>query len=267
MLISVRLLTEVMPREVFGAVNLLIGIVALGRNLFCLPFFHATQRDYPEVALRCEVGMLRRIIFRDLGLSTLFLAGVIVLIGVPCSWGRSTSLLLVPLLVGLLVVENLCAIETTLLTASRRQRSFSVIRASEACLRPFAAVLMIRGFGPTPLFMLLGYLTAEITIYAGLFLFRVERIGADSLPGSPQPTTPQFRELRKRIWRFALPLFPIAILEWISYVGDRYLIGGLIGLGSAGTYIAAYGLVSQPFFMSQGLLELLFRPIYFEATN
>ena len=266
MLINVRLLTEVMPREVFGAVNLLIGIVALGRNLFCLPFFQAMLRYYPEIALRDEVVMLRRIVFRDLGLSTLFLAGVIVLIGVPCSWGHSRSLLLVPLLIGLLVVENLCGIEINLLTASRRQRSFSVIRASEACLRPFAAILMIHGFGPTLAAMLLGYLMAEVVVYAGLFLFGVDRIGVDFRPGSLQLVTPESRELRKRIWLFALPLVPIAILDWISNVGDRYLIGGLIGLGSAGTYIAAYGLVGHPFFMSQGLLELLFRPIYFEAV-
>lgn len=266
MLISIRLLTEAMPREDFGAVNLLIGIVTLSRNVFCQPFLMATSRYYPECALRGEKGMLRRVVFRDLGRSTLILAGLIVLGGVPCFQWHLKSLLLVPLLVGLIIAENLCALEIALLLAAQRQRATAVMRGCEACLRPFAAILLIRWLRPTPAVIILGFLIAEFAVYAGLFIFRVDRVGADDRPGSSRTVTPESRELRRRIWRFGLPLVPIPILEWLSNVGDRYMIGGLIGLKPAGAYIAAYSLVSHPFYIAQGLPALLLCPIYFDAV-
>jgi O-antigen/teichoic acid export membrane protein len=54
-------------------------------------------------------------------------------------------------------------------------------------------------------------------------------------------------------------------MEWISSMGDRYLIGGLLGLESAGLYIATYSLVLNLFSLIQGTVELLMRPYYFEA--
>ena len=52
------------------------------------------------------------------------------------------------------------------------------------------------------------------------------------------------------MWRFCLPLFPIAPVEWVSSLSDRYVIGGLMGLDAAGIYAASYGLISQPFLMA-----------------
>ncbi|MBV8267213.1 MAG: hypothetical protein JO252_12870, partial [Planctomycetaceae bacterium] len=87
MLVGVRLLTEAVPPEVYGAVSLMVGILTLGRNLFCFPFCQASLRFYSDAARRGQVGELRAILIRYLSRSSLLLAGLIVLLGIPyCMW-------------------------------------------------------------------------------------------------------------------------------------------------------------------------------------
>jgi len=267
MLVGVRLLTEVMPPEVYGAVSLMLGILMLGRNLFCFPFYQASLRFYSDAAQRGQVGDLRAILIRYLSRSSLLLAGLIVLLGIPyCMW-RPTSPLLIPLLIGLLMIDVFLVMETDLLNAAGRQRPFAILRASEAWARPVAAVLAVRWLGADPLVVLLGYLLASGACLAGIFVFRVERVGVSGGVGSLDGVDiPPDDGLRDRIWRFSLPLLPLAILQWTSVLSDRYVIGGLLGLEAAGIYIAAYGLVNQPFAMIDGVLELLLRPAYFETV-
>jgi O-antigen/teichoic acid export membrane protein len=54
----------------------------------------------------------------------------------------------------------------------------------------------------------------------------------------------------------------MAALGWMNGVGDRYLIGAMLGLEQAGIYAAVYGLVSRPFLMASGIVELTLRPVY-----
>jgi O-antigen/teichoic acid export membrane protein len=267
MLVGVRLLTEAVPPEVYGAVSLMVGLLTLGRNLFCFPFYQASLRFYSDAAHRGRIGELRAVLFRYLSRSTLLLAGLIVLLSIPyCTW-RPTSPLLIPLLIGLLVVDVLRVMETDLLNAAGRQRPFAILRAGDAWARPVAAVLAVRWLGADPLVVLLGYLLSSGACLAGIFVFPVKRVGVSGGVGSLDGVDiPPDDGLRDRIWRFSLPLFPLAILEWISILSDRYVIGGLLGLEAAGIYIAAYGLVNQPFMMIDGVLELLLRPVYFEAV-
>jgi len=58
----------------------------------------------------------------------------------------------------------------------------------------------------------------------------------------------------------------MGILGWVTGVGDRYLIGGLLGVDKVGIYAAIYGLVSRPFLMLGSAVELTFRPIYNKAV-
>jgi O-antigen/teichoic acid export membrane protein len=58
----------------------------------------------------------------------------------------------------------------------------------------------------------------------------------------------------------------MAGLRWVDGVGDRYLIGGLLGLGQAGIYSAVYGLLSRPFLMASGVVELTVRPHYYQKV-
>ncbi len=263
-LVGVRLLTESVPPDVYGSVTLILGLLLLGRNLFCFPFYQAALRFFPELARRGEVWRLRRVVFSYLVRSSSWLVVLIVLLGLPYCLARSLPVRLVPLLIGLLYVDIFRTMETDLLNAARRQRAFSILRAVEAWARPLAAVLMVRLLGADPTSVMLGYLVASGGVLASIFATGMERVGAGEGPVAGRDKLGD-RELNERLWRFSLPLVPLSLLEWISTLSDRYLIGGLIGLEAAGVYAAAYGLVTQPFLISQALLEMLYRPVYFEA--
>jgi O-antigen/teichoic acid export membrane protein len=264
-LVGVRLLTEVTPPPVYGAVGLLVGVLTLGRNLFWSPLCLASQRFYPEVIRQGKLGTLRRIVFRSLNCSNWGLSAVVIAVGVPLSAGRASSLLNVALLVGLLVVDNLRSMEIELFNVARRQRAYAILRSSEAWLKPVVALLMVRWLGPTVAALLLGYLLAGMITYASLFVFRIDRIGVAESSHAALPGSAEAGEMAGKIWRFSLPLAPLAIMDWVSSLSDRYLIGGLLGLESTGIYIAVYGLTANLFSLIQGTVEQLMRPYYFEA--
>jgi O-antigen/teichoic acid export membrane protein len=257
-----------MPPAAYGEVALLIGLLTLGRNLFAYPFLQAAIRFYPEVSCRQEAGILRSVVRSLLMRAVLLLALVIFLVGAPSYGWKPMSLLQLPLMVGLLLLENLCLLETDLLIAARRARAYAIVRASDSCFRAIGAVAMVRWLGPDPAMVLLGYLLGGTLAYAGLFVFRVERVGvSESVAASAVgPATLALRALRDRIWRYSLPMIPIAILDWISGLSGRYLVGGLVGLEAAGIYAAAYGLMNQPFMITQVSLELVMRSRYFDAV-
>ncbi len=64
-----------------------------------------------------------------------------------------------------------------------------------------------------------------------------------------------------------MPLVPLGLIGWANGLGDRYLIGGLLGVTEAGVYAAAYGLASRPLLMLGGTIELFVRPIYQSAVS
>jgi O-antigen/teichoic acid export membrane protein len=71
----------------------------------------------------------------------------------------------------------------------------------------------------------------------------------------------------RQIITFTMPLFPLAIVGWISSLGDRFIIGALLDYKAVGIYAAAYGLVFQPFLIVGGIIELTIRPIYYKAVS
>jgi O-antigen/teichoic acid export membrane protein len=62
-------------------------------------------------------------------------------------------------------------------------------------------------------------------------------------------------------------MIPIVILDWITGLSGRYLVGGLLGLEAAGIYAASYGLMNQPFVIAHHSLELIMRSRYFNVVT
>jgi O-antigen/teichoic acid export membrane protein len=69
------------------------------------------------------------------------------------------------------------------------------------------------------------------------------------------------------MWAYALPLIPLGIVGWASSLGDRYVIGGALGVADAGVYAAVYGLASIPFMIVGGPAEQALRPVYQTAVS
>jgi O-antigen/teichoic acid export membrane protein len=69
------------------------------------------------------------------------------------------------------------------------------------------------------------------------------------------------------MWAYALPLVPLGIVSWMSTLGDRYIIGGLLSVADAGIYAAVYGLSSSPFLIVSATAEQALRPLYQTAVT
>jgi O-antigen/teichoic acid export membrane protein len=267
LLVGVRLLTEATPPSVYGEVGLLVGILNLGRNLFLAPLCTAAARFYSEVSRQGNLGILRRVVFRFLDRSNWFLSGIVIAVGAALSGGRSAALVHVALLAGMVVVDNLRVMEIELFLVARQQRAYAILRTIDAWLRPIMALLMVFCLGPTVTALLLGYFLAGTVSYGCLFVQWIERVGvAESCCVGPLEAADS-EALADKVWSFGLPILPLAIMDWTSALGDRYLIGGLLGLESAGIYVAAYSLVALLFALIQGTVEQWMRPYYFEAVT
>ncbi|HEY1343138.1 MAG TPA: oligosaccharide flippase family protein [Bryobacteraceae bacterium] len=260
-LVGMRVLTGYIPPATFGTLSLLIGCVTLVSSTFCLPYLQAMLRFYPEAVREGEVGRLRHIIASALRWSIAGLAGLILIAGAVAGRVLGVSYLAFIALVGLLAVEVFRTLEMNLLSSARRQRSFAIWQALESWLRPILAVSAVVMWGSEPEAVLVGYGIGSLGLLV-VFRWAVKREGTEREPKQEREDT----NLARRIRSYALPLMPLAIVGWVSAVSDRYIIGGMLGLEAVGLYVAAYGIISRAFGLLWGSIELILRPIYYEAV-
>ncbi len=260
-LIGIRIITEVASPGVYGEVTLWLGMAALGLGLIATPFLQAGVRYYSEYAASNAIGSLRRMIIAGIRPSALAV-GAIALIGLVVSHDRaSNAIYTIIVLLSILGVDIARSMETTLLNAARRQRTYALWAVSEAWVRPLFALAAMVFFEPTPIMLLVGYFVGSATCL--LLFYSIGTPVVDS--GSPAAIKHQPKEAI-RIRQYALPLIPLAVIGWISGVGDRYVIGSTLGLVEVGIYAAAYALVSRPFLMLGHVIELTLRPRYMAAV-
>ena len=78
LLAGVRVLTEFVPPNVFGAISLSVGVSTFGMSIFCKPFLHAALRFYPDASQKGRIPALKKIVngflFRTTGMLILALA-------------------------------------------------------------------------------------------------------------------------------------------------------------------------------------------------
>ncbi|MDA8155229.1 MAG: lipopolysaccharide biosynthesis protein [Actinomycetota bacterium] len=257
LLAGVRVLTEFVPPNVFGAISLSVGVSTFGMSIFCKPFLHAALRFYPDASQKGRIPALKKIVngflFRTTGMLILALAAAGFI------FRQRMDPLLVISLIGLLIVDVTRIREMNFLNAARRQRPFALWQASDAWARPLAALAVIFAFGVSAGKVLAGYFAGSLLVLV-LFYKSLNRDAQAVNPGAEDG------HMASEIRRFAMPLVPLAVISWITSISDRYLIGGMAGLQQVGIYAAVYGLVSQPFLMTQLVIEQTVRPVYFEAV-
>jgi O-antigen/teichoic acid export membrane protein len=274
MLLGIRLLTGLTDPSVYGTVNLLLGVGALGKSIFVGPLFQAILRFHAptgdDAAVRHTSAKL--IATSGIRLVLLLLAGGAVYSaglawfgsaasGEQSAWAIAGGFALLGLLTA---AEIPVQFEVCILSAQRRQRAMALVTSIASILRPTAAVLAVVAMGAGVMRLMFGYLIgAAIVLAVTLVVIRPggRRGQTDATPPAPDPT------LARDMWRYAAPLLLVALLAWITHMSGRYLIGMMLDLRSAGIYVATYGLVSFPFLMAGQITELTLRPVYFAAVS
>ena len=261
-ILGVRLMTGLVDAGLFGQVSLLLGIVVLMTSVAASPIAQAAIHFYPAAAEQDQLAALatgaRRPLHRALSGSVVVLvAGA----GVAVALDLADPLDLA-LVCALLLTDGWRTLRLSVLNAARRHRRYSTWVAADAWLRPLAAAGAVYAFGADVSLVLAAHLAVALLLSAVL--------GRGPWPGQPSGTAPSAArcgEFERVVREYALPLVPLGLLAWIVNLGDRFVIGGLLGAAEAGIYAAAYGLSSAPLMMIAGTVEQAVRPHYQAAVS
>jgi hypothetical protein len=195
-LVGVRVLTELAPREVFGQVTLLLGMLALGRNMLVAPVTNAQIRMHPDFAAAGRLAWFTRSLsqmsWRATGLfALLFTIGYII-------WrlitgGGVRPMLLVPLL-GLIALETAKGLRINRLSSDRMQRQVGLWVGIEAWLMMACSALGLL-VAKTPETYLAGQLIASLMVLGIFGVLLYPGVPADR-PGATGIGEP---ELQKRV--------------------------------------------------------------------
>ncbi len=256
------MLTRFLDPVAFGQVVLIQGVAALGFGVLCgsllqagLRFQAEAQHGGHEDALS---ALIRPLVMRSAWITTAVLAVCALVFWLTASVAVSPVALAAGLLVT--VPDALRWYEMTVLNSARRQTAYVVWSVADALARPVGAGVAMSLFGRSPAAALAGFCVAAVVVNVFCERFLV----ADRAAGAPTRVPP---DTRKRIFRFAVPLMPLALMSWIVGLADRYVLASMGGAAAAGLYAAVYGIGSQGF-LAWGTVGLtVFRPLYFTAVD
>lgn len=263
-LAGLRILTELASRELIGQASMLLGVFAIARNVFLSPVANAQLRFHPEHVASGQAAWFTRRMSRFTWLGAL---GLVVALGLATGiWkGIDRSVPFVAILALAAAVSAIDAaksIRVNRLSAERKRAASALWTSLEAWLTVLCSAAALKWSESRESY--LAGQTVGMLIALGLFGF----VFFPSMPRDSQPHPVEGdRRLRDLIVRFGLPFVPLAIVGWISGLGDRYIVGGWLGSAEVGTYTAAYGLASRPFLMVGGVMATFARPILFEAEG
>lgn len=257
-LVGIRLITEVIDPATFGLVTLVLGLVNLSLGVFATPFLQVALRLYPDYKQKGNADRLRRGVTELIGIpikATLILSPFIFL--AIRHFDASYSILFIEALI-LLSLDVYKSYELAFCNANSMHVTHSTWTFMEAWLRPVTAFAFVLAIGDSATVVFLAYCLSSLAISFYHYMKLKNKREKSPTP----PASENDEHTRKVIYKYAIPLVPLGLVNWISALGDRYLIGLLISTEAIGLYSAIYGLISRPFLILGQVVELVLRPKY-----
>jgi O-antigen/teichoic acid export membrane protein len=270
--LGARLISEWVEPGVWGTVSLLLGVAALLRGLFVSPVLQAVVRLYPDASGRGTLVDLRRVAATILNRTTPALSLLCLIAGALYAAWTGLSYWVFPILCAILMIDARRSLEWEMLSAARRQKAVSLWRAAEMCIRPVLIVAVVAVGGATHVtVMLAAFLCIALPFAAFAPAIRLEGVARPVGPGGAGPASPATTaaggDLAREVWRYAMPIMPLAVLSWVTSLSDRYILGLTRPAADVGVYAMAYGLGTQPFIIAQAIVEMTLKPVYFNAVS
>jgi O-antigen/teichoic acid export membrane protein len=262
-IVGVRLLTEFLAPEQYGIAMLFVGGALLAVNLAAGPIGHAIGHFHPALS---DTSDARRLV----AAAAATLRRTLLLPAIGCAiagiWLFSLAHSPIALLswYALIVADGLRTVQLAELNALQKHSQHAAWLCAEGWIKPSLALLAV-SFVPSADAVLLGYAAGSI-LCAVVFANRTTIRDWLTLRKETEDQT-DHSDLRKKLWRYVLPLVPLALVTWVSGLGDRYLIGALLTTHDAGVYAAAYGIASRPFQILVAAAELTLRPTYQRSVS
>ena len=259
-LVGVRILTQFLTPGSYGVVTLALGMSTLAISIVSTPLTQAAMHFYPAISATGSVRDLLNSLQRCFLRMAPWPLGVAVIGGTAyVVWGGG-SLLLVVLIVLLLACECWRSSNVSLLNAARRNRQHALWVTTDTWARPLVAAGAVLVVGQSPIAVLTCYVVTSailILIFSRNIWPAQAGVAADTDAAA----------LDARMWSYAIPLIPMGVIGWASNLGDRYIIGGVLGVADAGLYAAIYGMSYAPFTLVGTTLELALRPVHQAAVS
>lgn len=261
-LIGTRLLTQfVLPPE-YGTFSLLMGLVLLGKTALINPIYQAQMRLFAPAASQDRLPVFRRTL-RPLAIAAVVIVVLLLVLG-GLGYSLATKdigFLSFVLLAAAVPFDAQRVYECNLMNVGRRQFALGAMITLESIVRPATLVLFAVLVAPTVNSLLVATIVQTVLLLAPTLA--VPRRAGLPIPAGTEPDA----LLRQQLLKYALPLLPLAVVNWIIQQSSRYLVGAMLTEHDVGVYSAIYGLASQPFFLVQMAFLRLLVPIYFDAVN
>jgi O-antigen/teichoic acid export membrane protein len=265
-LAGVRLLTQFVSPPTYGLVSLALGVSTLAINLACTPFAQAAMHFYPAALGHGTLSALRQAVIRCMGRIARWTIPPLLIAALAYALISYKRDLIGFFLIALFVSDCFRTFGLSILNSARRQRRYALWVASDAWLRPLMATAAVAALGQSVDIILAAYLIVSLAL-----VLTFKRGLWESRPptgtGDVGPSGPSGSGLERKMWRYAASLIPLALISWGVNLGDRYVIGGVLGLSAAGVYAAVYGLSSAPVMILGGTIEQALRPVHQHAVS
>ncbi len=261
-LAGLRILTEIAPANILGGATLLLGALTLLRNIFIAPVGNTQIRFHPEYVSTGHAKWfddnIKRLYIRLIAISLLIFIAIFFLWSSLSNYAFNFLLLLI--LIFYYTLDAIKSFKINRLSAERRQKYAALWQVTDA--------LFVNAFFIVALIIVNNvesYLAGQtIGLFVGIIIF-----GYLFYPEleNKNPQNPDYAEIKSKIIRYGLPFIPLALVSWISNLGDRYIIQNFLTLNEVGIYTAVYSIASRPFLMVGGILSGFFRPILFQKEG
>lgn len=258
-LVSIRVLTQTLSPDTFGAVSLFLGVCALAMSLICTPFTQAAIHLYPEYAADDRQAILWHSILAALRRIAPYAVLAALALAALAMWSQHVSFITCALALALLIGDCWRSMNLSFLNAGRQHRRFGLWMAADVWVRPLCAVVAVWLLGQSVDAVLLAFVVASLGL---AIAFRSTAMSLSSGRGALADDV-----LAPRIWRYALPLIPLGAIGWANGLSDRYIVAGMLDVADVGIYAAAYGLASRPMLVINAAFEQALRPLYQNAVS
>ncbi len=265
-LVSIRVFTELVAKDIFGEASLFLGLLVLGTNVFISPFTSAQIRFHSEYVLAGKSQWFTREIGKVTWVASVLL-GVLLVLGI-VGWGifrgHPVEVLIAFFLVTLLFLNTQRNLRISRLNAERRQAQYAIWSAGEAVLVAVCTALALWLWTSVGGF-LLGQLTG-IAIALGIFGWALYPRHHEQESVGDSTAQDRLLLIRKAL-AYGVPFIPLAVLSWASNLGDRYILAGMVDSAAVGQYAAVFTIASRPVLMIASVLGDNLRPAMFDAVN
>ena len=248
------------PSEL-GLMGLIIGLASILSGVVVGPLVQAVFVSFAPHSRKGRTQEFRTItsaiLIKRIGIMVI----LIVIMGVPTAMYLGFHWATPLVVAGLFAIDGRRSYEGILFAAARRQREVAMIATGDASLRLAFVWLFLFMFPPSAYAAIVGNLVGAFVFFLVMRLtFRLE-----AFPGAPSVTDDLRLPLQKKVLRLSRPLFPSAILANLTEMGNRYLIGAIMGLSTAGLFIISYGLVKRPYGMLNHVTTMTMTPVLSNA--